>query len=125
MCWIIGITTYGDSRTVTGQFEVRYTTVENPNGGESVDFGTIVQSTNEEQNGLSYTRYYFDAEGVMVSSILYTPYVGEAALSRSMATIRDYAPDGQLLRMEGLMYMDGELVYHTLEEYTTLWDALN
>ena len=122
---IVAVEGLDGSLNLTGHFQVRYTTVSNPNGGESIDFGTIVDASNEEQQSLSYTRYYFNADGDMTRAVQFTPFVGELAKNEQQATTWDYAPDGQLLRMERIRYSNGEIASHTLEEYITLWDALN
>ena len=108
------------------QFSIQYNTISSPDGEESIDFGTIVQSSNEEQNGLSYSRYYYDASDNLTRSVIYTPYGGNLARERSTTTTRDFAPDGQLLREETVSYSYGELASpYSLAEYSTLWDALN
>ena len=115
---------YEGDGTLRSRFQVRYTTVTNPNGGESIDFGTIMESSNEEQHGLSYSRYYYDADGNLTRAVQITPYTGESASHMEQTTTWDYAPDGQLLRKEAIRYRDGEIESHTLEEYVSLWDAL-
>ena len=121
---IISAESYDGKGVRTVVFSVRYTTVTNPNGGESIDFGTIMESSNEEQQGLSYSRYYYDADGNLTRAVQITPYTGEYASHTEQTTTWDYTPDGQLLRKEAIRYRDGEIESHTLEEYIPLWDAL-
>lgn len=121
---ITAVEAYEGDGTLRSRFQVRYTTVTNPNGGESIDFGTIVEASNEEQQGLSYTRYSFDADGNLTRAVQITPYTGENAHHMEQIGTMDYAPDGQLLRKEAIRYRDEEIESHTLEEYTSLWDAL-
>ena len=121
---ITAVESYDGDGTLTGQFQVRYNKITNLSGDESIDFGSIVEASNEEQQGLSYSRYYYDADGNLTRAVQDAPFYGEGAEHIAQNTTWEYAPDGQLLRKETIRYHDGEIEFHLLEEYIPLWDAL-